>query len=179
MATQLRGRDEAAAPALMGRMPADYITGELPATAQRILAAAQHVLMRYGYSGLTLRRIADKAGVHKSLVSYHFENKATLMAMLVDSLWHDVDVELFRAVEKLPLLSALRIGALIDAHRQLGHLTDQQRMFVDLFANLTRPPDTRRRLGALNDSYRDLGRRCLGATGGRAGCEAEAYSHQE
>jgi len=165
VAKQFRRRDEAAAPALMGRMPADYITGELPVTAQRILAAAQHVLMRDGYSGLTLQRIADEAGVHKSLVSYHFENKATLMAMLVDSLWHDVDVELFRAVEKLPLDSALRIGALIDAHRQLGNLTDQQRMFVDLFANLTRPPDTRRRLGALNDSYRDLGRRCLGATG--------------
>jgi len=154
-----------AAPVLLGRMPAEYITGELPPTAQRILAASQRVLMRDGYGGLTLQRIADEAGVNKSLVTYHLESKATLMAMLVDSLWHDVDVELFRAVEKLPLLSELRIGALIDAHRRLGRLSDQQRMYVDLFANLTRTPDTRRRLGALNDSYRDLGRRCLGATG--------------
>ena len=149
----------------MGRMPAEYITGDLPPTAQRILAAAQRVLMRDGYAGLTLQRIADEAGVNKSLVTYHLESKATLMAMLVDSLWHDVDVELFRTVQKLPLLSELRIGALIDAHRRLGHLTDQQRMYVDLFANLTRTPATRRRMGALNDLYRDLGRRCLGATG--------------
>jgi len=165
VANQHRRQNEAAAPALMGRMPADYITGELPPTAQRILAAAQHVLMRDGYKGLTLQRIADEAGVGKSLVTYHLESKATLMAMLVDSLWHDVDVELFNSVEKLPLLSARRIGALMDAHRRLGGLTDQQRMYVDLFANLTRTPETRRRMGALNDSYRDLGRRCLGATG--------------
>jgi len=157
--------NDAEEPALLGRVPADYVTGELPPTAQRILAAAQRVLVRDGCSGLTLRRIAEEAGVHKSLVTYHLESKATLMTMLVDSLWHDVDVELFQAVERLPLLSDRRIGALIDAHRQLGHLLEQQMMYVDLFPNLARTPDTRRRLGALNDAYRDLDRRCLGATG--------------
>jgi len=165
MGNQRRSQDQPAPPALMGRMPAEYITGELPPTAQRILAASQRVLMRDGYGGLTLRRIADEAGVNKSLVTYHLESKAMLLAMLVDSLWHDVDVELFRAVERLPLLSELRIGALIDAHRRLGHLTDQWRMYIDVFANLMRTPAALRRMGALNDLYRDLGTRCLGATG--------------
>jgi AcrR family transcriptional regulator len=166
---------ESIEPALIGRVPADYITGELPPTAQRILAAAQRVLMRDGYEGLTLRRIAEEAGVHKSLVTYHLESKDTLMTMLVDSLWHDVDVELFRAVDSLPLLSDQRIGALVDAHRRLGQLGDQQRMYVDLFANLARSPGTRRRLGALNDAYRDLDRRCLGATG-LEGAELDALA---
>ena len=146
------------------RISADYITGELAPTAQRILSAAQRVLRRDGYSGLTLQRVAAEAGEHKSLVIYHFGNKATLMSLLVDSLWHDLDVELFQSVEKLPELSELRISALIDAQRQLGHLTTQQRMYLDLFAGLTRDRDACRHLGELNRSYRELHRRCLAAT---------------
>ena len=141
-----------------------YVTAEMAPTAQRILAAAQRVLQRDGYTGLTLQRVATEAGEHKSLVTYHFGNKATLTTMLVDSLWHDLDVELFQSVEDLPELSDGRISALIDAQRKLGHLASQQQMYLDLFASLTRQRDARRHLGELNRSYRDLHRRCLAAT---------------
>jgi len=141
-----------------------YVTAEMAPTAQRILAAAQRVLQRDGYKGLTLQRVATEAGEHKSLVIYHFGNKATLTTMLVDSLWHDLDVELFQSVENLPELSKERISALIDAQRKLGHLAPQQQMYLDLFASLTRQRDARRHLGELNRSYRDLHRRCLAAT---------------
>jgi len=146
-------------------LSASYITDALSPTASRILAAAQRVLRRDGSSGLTLQRVAAEAGEHKSLVIYHFGSKAALMSMLVDSLWHDLDVDLYQSVEKLPLHSELRISALIDAQRQLGCLTDQQLMYVDLFAGLTRQADARRHLGALNRSYRDLHCECLAATG--------------
>lgn len=146
-------------------LSASYVTDAMSPTAARILAAAQRVLRRDGYSGLTLQRVAAEAGEHKSLVIYHFGSKAALMSMLVDSLWHDLDVDLYQSVEKLPLHSQLRISALIDAQRQLGYLTDQQLMYVDLFAGLTRQPDARRHLGALNRSYRDLHRECLSGTG--------------
>ena len=149
----------------VSRLSADYVTGDLSPTARGILAAAQRVLLRDGYAGLTLQRVAVEAGEHKSLVIYHFGNKAALMSMLVDSLWHDLDVELFQSVEKLPAHSKLRISALIDAQRQLGHLTAQQQMYLDLFAGLTRRSDARRHLGALNRSYRELHQRCLSATG--------------
>jgi len=163
MGVQRRQRDEeSSAPG--SRLSADYITDELSPTAQRILAAAQRVLRRDGYKGLTLQRVAEEAGANKSLVIYHFGNKATLMSMLVDSLWHDLDVELFQSVEKLPVLSDLRISALIEAQRQLGHLAAQQQMYIELFASLTRQRDARRHLGTLNRSYRDLHRRCLAAT---------------
>ena len=144
---------------------ASYITGALSPTAARILSAAQRVLRRDGYSGLTLQRVAAEAGEHKSLVIYHFGSKAALMGMLVDSLWHDLDVDLFQSVEKLPTDSERRISALIDAQRQLGHLTAQQLMYIDLFAGLTRQADARRHLGVLNRSYRDLHQECLAATG--------------
>jgi AcrR family transcriptional regulator len=164
MSGQRRPQD--GAPRVPARgMSAEYITGELSPTAQRILAAAQRVLQRDGYSGVTLQRVAAEAGEHKSLVIYHFGNKATLMWMLVDSLWHDLDVELFQSVETLPEHSERRISALIDSQRRLGHLTTQQQMYLDLFPSLTRRGETRRHLGELNRSYRDLHQRFLSATG--------------
>jgi len=123
------------------------------------------VLQRDGYAGVTLQRVADEAGEHKSLVTYHFGTKAALMTLLVDSLWHDLDVELFHTAETLPPESELRIGALIDSQRQLGHLVIQQQMYQDLFANLTRRDETRRHLAGLMRSYRDLHRRFLSPTG--------------
>jgi AcrR family transcriptional regulator len=164
MATQRKTRVEAPG-GQAGGISADYVFSELSPTAARILAAAQRVLRRDGYAGVTLQRVAAEAGEHKSLVIYHFGNKATLLSMLVDSLWHDLDVELFHSVEDLPEQSERRIHALIDSQRRLGRLTDQQQMYMDLFPELTRRSDTRRQLGDLTRSYRDLHRRFLSATG--------------
>lgn len=164
MATQRKARAQTPG-RQAGDIAADYVFRELSPTAQRILAAAQRVLERDGFSGVTLQRVAAEAGEHKSLVLYHFGNKATLMTMLVDSLWHDLDVDLFQSVEKLPMMSTGRISALIDAQRQLGHLVPQQQMYMELFAGVTRRADMRRHLAGLNRSYRDLHRSCLAAAG--------------
>ena len=164
MGMQHSPRDEAP-DARVAELSPDYITLELSPTAQSILLAAQRVLQRDGYAGVTLQRVAAEAGEHKSLVLYHFGSKAALLSMLVDSLWHDLDVELFHSLEDLPERSERRIHALIDSQRQLGHLTTQQQMYMDLFPGLTRQSDTRRHLGDLNRSYRDLHRRFLSATG--------------
>ena len=164
MGRQRSPRDEAPDARPAG-LSADYITLELSPTAQRILMAAQRVLQRDGYAGVTLQRVAAEAGEHKSLVLYHFGSKAALLSMLVDSLWHDLDVELFHSLESLPERSERRIHALIESQRQIGHLTAQQQMYMDLFPGLTRQSDTRRQLGDLNRSYRDLHRRFLSATG--------------
>ncbi len=149
----------------MGRMPAAYITAELPPTAQRLLVAAQHILVRDGYPGLTLRRIAEEAGENKSLVVYHFESKAGLLAALVDSLWHDVDVELFHRLEQMPSDSLARTEALVDAQHRLALLTEQYRMYFELLPACARDKATRERLAQLNGLYRQLGVSCLAATG--------------
>jgi AcrR family transcriptional regulator len=164
MTTQRKTRVEASG-RQAGAISADYVFSELSPTAARILAAAQRVLRRDGYAGVTLQRVAVEAGEHKSLVIYHFGNKATLLSMLVDSLWHDLDVELLHSVEDLPEQSERRIHTLVDSQRRLGRLTDKQQMYMDLFPELTRRSDTRRQLGDLTSSYRDLHRRFLSATG--------------
>jgi len=62
--------------------PPDYALAELSPTARRILE-------REGYEGLTLRRIGEEVGETKSLIVCHFGGKDGLIAVLVDSLWHE------------------------------------------------------------------------------------------
>jgi AcrR family transcriptional regulator len=52
-------------------------------TAQRILNAAQEEFALHGFEGATIRSIADRAGVHASLVMQHYGSKASLFAVAV------------------------------------------------------------------------------------------------
>ena len=53
------------------------------ATAQRLLRAAQEEFALHGFDGATIRSIADRAGVHASLVLQHYGSKASLFAIAV------------------------------------------------------------------------------------------------
>lgn len=48
-------------------------------TPTRILEAATDLLAEVGYDGVSMRAVAQAAGVNKALVFYHFANKATLI----------------------------------------------------------------------------------------------------
>ncbi|MBT0768185.1 TetR family transcriptional regulator [Kineosporia sp. J2-2] len=47
-------------------------------SARRILLAAQEEFAEHGFEGATIRSIADRAGVHASLVMQHYGTKAAL-----------------------------------------------------------------------------------------------------
>ena len=138
-----------------------YATARLSPTARRILAAAQRVLTRDGYEGLTLRRIAAEAGETKSLILYHFESKAGLVATLVDSLWHDADVALVDGLREPPEPLTGHAGELIGLHRDLALQTSLYATYFDLLPYILRDRDARRRLAQFYDSYRRIGVMCL------------------
>ncbi len=115
------------------------------------------MLERDGFSGLTLRRIAAEAGETKSLIIYHFGDKDGLLAALVDSLWHDEDMDLVHRLACLPDSPADRLRALIEAHHALALETREYRMYFDLLPRLLRHAGTRRRHAELNQTYRTLG----------------------
>ena len=128
----------------------DIALAEFAPTAQRILDAARRVLERDGYSGLTLRRIGREAGETKSLIVYHFGDKDGLIAALVDSLWHEEDMDLVRRLGDLPDAPADRLRALIDVHHALALETPDYRVYFDLLPNLMRDASARRRHAQLN-----------------------------
>lgn len=137
------------------------VLGALSPTARRILTAAFRVLERDGYEQLSLRRIAQEAGETRSLITYHFENKAGLVNTLVDSLWHDADVSLASEVESLAADPAGRVRALIGLHRRLAQDARLYRTYFDLFPYVLRDAEAKARLTRTYRSYRHIGELCL------------------
>jgi len=58
-------------------------------TRDAILAAAQRLLARDGYRGVTARQIAAEAGTNLALVNYYFGSKQNLLLALFDELDRD------------------------------------------------------------------------------------------
>jgi AcrR family transcriptional regulator len=144
------------------------VLGALSPTARRILKAAFRVLERDGYEALSLRRIAAEAGETRSLIAYHFENKAGLVTTLVDSLWHDADVALEQEVEGLAADPRGRLLALTGLHLRLAQQPGLYRTYFDLLPHILRDEEARSRLSRTYRSYRHIGELCLapGVPGG-------------
>ncbi len=55
-------------------------------TRAQLIAAATEVLREDGYSGTSLRAVADRAGLQLSLVHYHFGSKQNLLVTVLEEL---------------------------------------------------------------------------------------------
>ncbi|MEL1251314.1 TetR/AcrR family transcriptional regulator [Aurantiacibacter gilvus] len=51
-------------------------------TSERLLAAAEQILVERGVTGLSVRKVGDQAGVNPTLVTYHFKTIENLLAEL-------------------------------------------------------------------------------------------------
>ncbi|HKO16823.1 MAG TPA: helix-turn-helix domain-containing protein [Gemmatimonadaceae bacterium] len=71
--------------ALVPPAPPAPVTPRAPAT-QRILDAAVRRIVRHGAAALALADIATEAGVSKALIHYHFRDKDSLLARVVEGL---------------------------------------------------------------------------------------------
>jgi TetR/AcrR family transcriptional regulator len=68
------------------------------ATRQALLGAGTQLFADRGYDGVPLSAIADKAGVNKAMVSYHFGGKRKLYLAIVTATFADIVAR----AEKLP-----------------------------------------------------------------------------
>lgn len=57
-------------------------TDDVDASRQQILDAAEELVLQQGLAGTSIRQVAERAGVAKSLVFYHFQSKARLAEQL-------------------------------------------------------------------------------------------------
>lgn len=51
-------------------------------TSDRLLAAAEHLLVTRGVTGISVRKVGEQAGVNPTLVTYHFKSIENLLAEL-------------------------------------------------------------------------------------------------
>jgi AcrR family transcriptional regulator len=63
------------------------------ATVDRILDGARRVLVEFGYSGFTTRRVAEAASIAPGNLSYHFPSKRELVRALIARLMADLSYQ--------------------------------------------------------------------------------------
>ncbi len=71
-------------------------------TQHKLLDAATEAFSENGFKGTSTRDIADRAGVHHPLITYHFKNKKQLWRAAADRIFRDFNVELVKAIASVP-----------------------------------------------------------------------------
>ena len=73
-------------------------------TQQKLLDAAIGAFSENGFKGTSTRDIADRAGVHHPLITYHFKNKELLWRAAADRIFREFNISLVKALATVPEL---------------------------------------------------------------------------
>ena len=82
---------------LAGERPARKQQQRSVRTRQKLLDAALEAFSENGFKGTSTRDIADRAGVHHPLITYHFKNKESLWRASADQVFSDFSAALLTA----------------------------------------------------------------------------------
>ena len=128
--------------------------------ALKILAAAQRVLVAKGFSGLTLRAIAQESGENSAMVQYYFGNKAGLVKAMIDSVFRDDQQDAAAAMSTVS--SDERLPRFVEELRTISS-SRSFRVFFDVLPHVLRNEGLRSRMARAYDSYRQIKRGWLTA----------------
>jgi AcrR family transcriptional regulator len=126
--------------------------------ALNILAAAQTVLVAKGFSGLTLRAIAEESGENSASVQYYFGNKEGLVEAMIDSVFRDDQQDAAAAMSTVT--SADWLPRFVDGLRTISS-SRSFRVFFDILPYALRNEGRRSRMARAYDSYRQIKREWL------------------
>jgi AcrR family transcriptional regulator len=71
-------------------------------TQQKLLDAAIFAFSENGFKGTSTRDIADRAGVHHPLITYHFNNKEQLWRAATDRIFREFNISLAKVLVDIP-----------------------------------------------------------------------------
>ena len=139
---------EATAPARRGR----------PSTGarERILEAAIEVLKADGYAGLTLAKVAARAGESKALVAYHFGSKQGLVGAAGRSIAEMITEEVLAAIDGAATVEQVIRGVDAGVERVLDEDERVARLYFDLAAVSVVEPEVRRTIAEVNEQWREV-----------------------
>jgi TetR/AcrR family transcriptional regulator len=72
-------------------MSVSQATEQAPATRERILDAAEDLFARVGYSGASVKMIAERVGVTGAMIHYYFQSKENLYRAVVDRIVRELE----------------------------------------------------------------------------------------
>jgi TetR/AcrR family transcriptional regulator len=91
-------------------------------TQQKLLDAAIEAFSENGFRGTSTREIADRAGVHHPLITYHFRNKDRLWRASVDRIFREFNATLVAAMSDVADLDLrARAAAFIRCYVRHSH----------------------------------------------------------
>ena len=123
---------------------------------RQIIRAAYEIASRAGLAGLTVRRVAARAGLSTGLVLFHFTNKERLVVALLDRV-----LETTTVLHVTSPIAAIRspldrmLALLTQEMHRLSSEPRRLRLFFDFWAMGLRQPLIRRRMQAELDRYRE------------------------
>jgi AcrR family transcriptional regulator len=123
---------------------------------ERILEAAIEVLKADGYAGLTLAKVAARAGESKPLVAYHFGSKQGLVSAAGGSIAEMITEEVLDAVEGASTVEQVVRGVDEGVERVLDDDERVARLYFDLAAVSVVEPEVRRTIAAVNEQWRQV-----------------------
>jgi AcrR family transcriptional regulator len=139
----------------------------LPATARNLLIAAKEIVAEEGFEALTLKAVSERAGENKAMVSYYFDNKAGLIAAVLESVIHD---EYLDSLDRMKDVSpGERIPRLVDEMQRMAAWAEDFQVFYELLPHILRDEVLRRRMAMLYRWYWKMKLEWLGFEDGAAG----------
>ena len=139
----------------------------LPETARNLLVAAKEIVADEGFEALTLKAVSERAGENKAMVSYYFDNKAGLVAAVLDSVIHD---EYLASLDRMKDVTPQeRIPRLVEEMRRMAESVDDFTVFFELLPHVLRDDVLRRRMAMLFRWYWKMKLEWLGVRDGARG----------
>jgi TetR/AcrR family transcriptional repressor of bet genes len=132
---------------------------------ERILEAAIEVLKADGYAGLTLAKVAARAGESKPLVAYHFGSKQGLVGAAGRSIAETITEEVLAAVDGASTVEEVVRGVDAGVERVLDDDERVARLYFDLAAVSVVEPEVRRTIAEVNEQWREVLVRLLSDAG--------------
>jgi AcrR family transcriptional regulator len=139
----------------------------LPETARNLLIAAKEIVADEGFEALTLKLVSERAGENKAMVSYYFDNKAGLIAAVLDSVIHD---EYLDSLDRMKdVAPGERISRLVEEMQRMAAWADDFQVFYELLPHVLRDEALRRRMAMLYRWYWKMKLEWLGVPDGASG----------
>lgn len=125
---------------------------------EQILEAARRVAGTETLRGMTIRRVAEAAGLSNGLVLFHFKTKELLLMALLDRLIEQTLCEVTRGLEEAagPVPREVFRQFLVRQIERLQRDRGRVELFFDFWAMGTRHPTIRCRVRESLESYRGL-----------------------
>lgn len=120
---------------------------------QRLLAAAVELIPERGWTAVSTRVLAHRAGVTPSVVHYHFPSLPALLNQAVTGLMRQVLAELDTVLETAST-PAETVEAMLASVDQYTGADPMSLLFIEAYLAATRDDDLREQIGEMLDDFR-------------------------